>query len=608
MPATRDTFVSHRWEAWVVALVVPALLAWFAVAVHGTTSAPEPSPSSARSFVPADGTRRAVSFTQQGTTTRAMVETSRIEGSGIAFAMSPAAFSHTDLPTEGLANASWWREAVVPAAVATPSRYRISSVSDEGIWLRVQDWEDLGISFERFLELPADVSVGQTWTSSGAAVAKPTEVSLTYRNTSRSTAPIDRALADRGCLRVESTTELTGGDKPETWREVNVWCPDLGVVEGRGNFRGSPYAVVPATTEAKVTPADLQTLPIDVAGLDGWTARTEELFAGDSTFGGGTAEVFTGMAPVIAANGVIAFPQADARDLSGLLTLGPGRLWSHWWVRPGGDVVTVTSIGSLVLVTTSERTLVAYEAGGDFRWSAELDDVAVVAPVAVGGTKVAVGTVSGEVAVFDTATGNRLWRDQLDHGVHGALASDGSVLVAADTGPTLTAWDGDSGRQRWQVEAGSVFTTGLLVGPGEVVLATNGALTAYDLASGNRRWEEPVGLGLGAVSSRFGQLWVDVDGALESRSFETGDVAWTLLGASGAASDCEGGFGAEPTSFAFRGTDLVAVDPRGQVRKSWALQARTTDVRSAGCAVGRVWVTSYAAEDSTLRVESIGMP
>jgi outer membrane protein assembly factor BamB len=610
MPAVGRASVPPRWETWVVALVVPALLAWFAVAVHSTLSSPEPPQTSARSFVPADGARQAVSFTQHGTTAAAMVETSRIEGSGISFAMSPAAFTYLDLPPEGAAAASWWREAVVPTAATSPSRYRIRSVSDAGVWLRVQDWEDLGISFERFLELPGDVAVGQTWSSSGSALAKPTGRALTYRNTSRSSLPQDRAAADRGCLRVDSTTELRGGAKAESWREVNVWCPGRGVVDSGGDFRGSAYAVVPATAAgaAPVTSADLQTPALGVSGLDGWTARAEELLAGDSTFGGDTAEVFTGSAPVVAANGVIAFARGDARDVTGLLTLGPGQLWWHWWVRPGGDVVTMTSIGSLVLVTTTDRRLVAYQAGGGFRWSVELDDVAVVPPVSVGNDRVAVGTVSGEVAVLETASGARLWRAQLDHGVHAPLASDGSVLVAEDTGPTLTAWDASSGHQRWQVKAGSTFTTGLLVGPGEVVLASNGSLTAYDLATGDRRWDVPVGLGLTGISARSGQLWAEVDAGLESRSFRTGAVGWTVPGVSGVAPGCSVGASGETLSFAFRGADLVALDSRGRVRKSWALQARTTDVRSAACAVGRVWVTSYAPDDSTLRVESVGAP
>lgn len=607
MRATGRTSVPSRRETWLVAVLVLALLGWFAVAVHSTTAVPEPLRSTAGSFVPADGSRQPVSVTQRGATTRAMMESARIEGGGITFAMSPAALAEVELPTRGLSSTSWWREAVVPSTATSPARYRIRSIDEAGVWLRVQDWEELGISFAHFLELPADVAAGQTWSSSGAALAEPTTRPLTYRNISRATEPADRDRAGLGCLHVDSTTELTGGGKTETWREVNVWCPALGVVEERGDFRGSTYAVVPTTT-AEVSSADLRARPLEVTGLDGWRVRTEELFAGDPTFGGDTAAVFTAMPPVVAANGVVSFPQAEGRDLSGLVPFGPGRLWAHWWARPGGDVVTLASIGSLVLVTTTDRRLTAYQAGGDFRWSAPLDDVAVVAPVSVAGTSVAVATVSGEVALFDAATGRRLWRDQLDHGVHQALATDGSVLVAADAGPTLTAWDVDSGRQRWQSGVGSAFTTGLLVGRDEVVLASNGSLSAYDLADGDRRWNRPVGLGLASVSSRFGQLWVDVDGALQSRSFQTGGVVWTLPEGVGAAPACVGGPGAEPTAFAFRGTDLVAVDPRGRVQRSWALGGRATDVRSAGCADGRVWVSSYDAGNGSLRVESIGKP
>ncbi|WP_375424880.1 PQQ-binding-like beta-propeller repeat protein [uncultured Friedmanniella sp.] len=595
-----------RRTSWVVAFVVPALLVWFGAAVHRPLQAAEPVRSTAASFLPADATRQSVEVTQQGRTTPAMEESARFSGSVITSAMSPAAFTSLDPPAEGLAAASWWREALVPAGVDSPSRYRIRSVGTDGVWLKVQDWEDLGISFQRFLELPADVAVGRTWSSAGSAVARPVTRQLTYRNTSRAVAPSDPGRASQGCLQVESTTSLTGGKMPEAWNETNLWCPGLGVVDSRGSFRGEAYVVAPAGSSPAVTDLDLRQPALDLSGLDRWTVRPEKLLAGDATFGGDTATVFTGTRPVVAANGEISYAPYGAGDLSGLTPLGPGNLWAHWWARPGGAVVAVTSIGSLVLVTTTDRRLTAYGAGGSFRWSVALDDVAVVAPVVAGRDRVAVGTVSGEVAVFDLRSGVRLWRDQLAHGVHQALAADGSVLVAVDAGPTLTAWDLGTGRRRWQFDAPSVYVTGLVVGSGAVVLGTNGSLLAYDPATGRRRWERPVGFGLSGVVAASGQVWVEVGDALQARSTTSGDVLWSLPGTSAAATDCTAAGPDSATAFAFSGTDLVALDDAGTVRDRWPLRAPATDVRVAGCGLGRVWVTSYAADDATLQVESVG--
>lgn len=210
-------------RGWLAALLVGTLVAWYAVAL-GAFSVQDPWPTSGPGrFVPDDATRTVgVTLRQGSTSTAGMVEASRVSGRHLAVAMSPSAFTALDLPVATIEDSFWWREAVIPNGEDLPARYRIRSVDAAGVWLHAQDWGDLGFSLEHFLELPADVTPGRTWTNTGRTVARPADQPATYRSTSTASIPADPARAAQGCLDVGSSAELSGPRRRTQWHETNL--------------------------------------------------------------------------------------------------------------------------------------------------------------------------------------------------------------------------------------------------------------------------------------------------------------------------------------------------------------------------------------------------
>jgi hypothetical protein len=602
-----------------VAILVAALLAWYGTAMAVGLRPAGPPASRAADLVPGDGSRQQVTFTQGGTSSRAMTENARITGVGdLSRGMSVTAYYKVDLPAGDPQTTRWWREAVIPGDLQAPSRYRIRAVTAAGVWLAVQDWDTAGLSFEHFLELPADVHPGASWTSSGKAVGYPSDTSLTFRNSSAAAAPADPARAAQGCLSVTSSTELTAvspaGDTTRM-QETNQWCPGLGVVAETGTLRAAGYQI--AADPAPVmgfTAEDLQPSPFDPQGLDHWTVRPTTLLSGDATFGGEQADLLVDRPILMTSSGDLVFPYGDGADLTAVTPLDSGDLYWHWWVRPGGTVVSTAVAGAAVLATTTDRQLVAYAAGGRLRWTASLDELALAPPLVIGDDRVALATLAGTVSLYDLTDGRRIWSRQLSRAVRTPLASNGSVLAVADDGPTLTVLDIASGRELWQADEGSQFGSSLAVGGREVVLQAGRTGYGYDLATGRQRWVRPSPIGLRAIARHGDLLWVDTDRGLEAWAPDTGLTVWAIPGGQGPTSAGAGctrarsAAGATPSvGFVLRGEQLLAVAPDGAIQKSWTITAPGSAERLVHCSAGRVWVTASAIDGSSpLSVESVG--
>ena len=81
-----------------------------------------------------------------------------------------------------------------------------------------------------------------------------------------------------------------------------------------------------------------------------------------------------GIRPVRTQSGLVVRPLMTPTDLVGTRRLGPN--WaSVWRAHPGGTLVTLASFGNVIVVTTSERRLVAYTDTGARLWSRELGEV-----------------------------------------------------------------------------------------------------------------------------------------------------------------------------------------------------------------------------------------
>ncbi len=237
----------------------------------------------------------------------------------------------------------------------------------------------------------------------------------------------------------------------------DLWCPGAGTVEQSGDQDGVACTIAPGP--AASAPA-LDPPSWGTGDLASWQVETPDLINGDETFGAERADLLPAQPPAVTSTGLLVFSLIDGADLTGLLPRRSGALWWHWWVRPGGQVFTVAAAGPLVVVTTTDHRVAAYTAGGTLAWTVPLDDVAVAPAIRVGTEGVAVATVGGQVGVLDLRTGEVRWRRQRARGVPRPLVSDGAVLVAADTGPTVTAWDTSPGRT-----SGALTTVGVVRAP-----------------------------------------------------------------------------------------------------------------------------------------------
>ena len=142
----------------------------------------------------------------------------------------------------------------------------------------------------------------------------------------------------------------------------------------------------------------------------------------------------------------------------------------------------------MILVTTSERRLVAYSDLGIRLWQRDLDEIAPAPPVRVSDSDVVLADLAGDVHRLALATGAELWQHRLGADVTLSPAVGSGIVVAMDRGGTVTALDEATGQRRWTKELegkGAGF-----VGATLVVLQDQTA-HGLDPASGDRRWLRP---------------------------------------------------------------------------------------------------------------------
>ena len=99
-----------------------------------------------------------------------------------------------------------------------------------------------------------------------------------------------------------------------------------------------------------------------------------------------------------------------------------------------------------------------------------------------------VATGSGTVLRIDPATGNPVWRTDVEAKISAGVGADGFTVAVATPRGEVVALDAD-GRIRWRAQVTSDVISPPLVGRGVVVVrSTDHQLSAFDADSGKRRW------------------------------------------------------------------------------------------------------------------------
>jgi outer membrane protein assembly factor BamB len=305
------------------------------------------------------------------------------------------------------------------------------------------------------VELPADVGPGSTWTGAGSA-----------GDTQDYTSSLRAAPGRDGCLEVSGELDLKPKGSQQQGRRVIVertWCPGQGLV--RSSETGGDLLTV-ATPVAAPAPGARRTTADPVVWTDprGWTPKTWNTVttndAGETRGMYGTAA--TSVPPVLTASGLVVRALHPPDDLVGTTPKTADAWTPAWSVHPGGTVLSLAAFGSVVLVTTSEREVVAYSDAGMRLWRATLPEIGSSAPVQVSDDDAVLVDLSGRVLRFGIADGAVRWQHALGADVNRAPAVGAGLVVVADRRGTVTALDAAGGVPRWDrsFEATAVAVVG----------------------------------------------------------------------------------------------------------------------------------------------------
>lgn len=617
---------ARSWAAWVVTPLVAVLVG---AGLDATDLvAPEPLGGASARYVPPDG-HRSIAIDVAGVET--ITEHARAIGVEALLGAPPAIGSSllAALGDEGAMRAQWWRSTTIGSDDARATR--LHRLTPEGVSLAAVWGGDLGLVLEpELLLIPADARPGVSWSAAGSALD---DGLLTYA-ADLSTWPADGPFADTqgrdlpltgGCLGVDARLRIEepGGAFVRTLQEASVWCPGRGIVwsSATQDDRAVGYAEVrPASLAAVALGAAPARTWSDAVGTGGTLTEAAALARSidDPYFGAAPAGGQYAVAPASTPDGRLVMANDRGDDVE-VWNLGADGATLAWAGHPGGTIVAVASVGDLVVATTSQRRVVAYDGAGRRLWSTAVDELVLAAPVTAvtrrAGTAadvpvdVVVATRGGTVVRLDGATGAREWSRSLGADARGALVAAGDALLIADERERITALDPATGAVLWRRDVGLVdrlavgprspgsrdgaarggsviaaitadgavilladdgrglsefplrgLATGLAVVEGIVVALTDERLVAIDATTQQTLWSAPGGAALAGEGSALA-----VVGAKSIALRSVGDGA--LVGEAALAPESIGA----TRSFVAVGPALVAADSDGALQR-WALR------------------------------------
>ena len=180
-----------------------------------------------------------------------------------------------------------------------------------------------------------------------------------------------------------------------------------------------------------------------------------------------------------------------------------------------------------------ELPAVTGESALGMAWTRQIGPGGVGFQPLVVGDSLLVASRDGVVARLDAATGNPVWRVELDTPLIAGVGSDGNTTVVAAQDGSLIALDRD-GAQRWRSAVGAEIVTVPAVGVGLVVArGSDNRVSAWDLDTGKRRWSfdrQPQALVLrqtASVAMDPGSAYVGLPGGrLVALSLQNGALRW----------------------------------------------------------------------------------
>ncbi len=529
-PAPEPASRGRRALAWVSVLAVVVLGAG-SLAAADLPAAPLAGGEAAR-FVPADGAAMLVTSSDGS---RAVHESARDTGPSLLLDLPGLAGGQvfSSMPAEGLETLQLWRESITPLEGDRPQSSTIHVLDDRGVSMLTSIGGEVGFVYTpSIVLLPADAAPGATWEGEGDAM--PGGI-LRYTIRGEVTA------GDEGCLVATSDSRYLAADSDEALLELHeaaTWCPGRGVVAATADVSGEPtgFASVPLPPAAELDRDAPRTESAPPAWSAGdWRGRDLSFVLSDPVYGDAEQGTpFDGLAATTA-SGVLVSSFSSRLVAYGVEDAVATR---RWVASPGGDLLTLTAIGDVVLAATAARRLVAYDDHGVRLWATSFPDV-LAAPLsaAPGGDTVAV-SLDGTLRRLDLATGEELWSVDLRTDIDAAPAVVGDAVVLVDRGGAVLARSLADGAEVWSTEV--PLAERAAAGDGIVaVQRSSGGIHVLDAADGSALWRgdqdgagRAVAVAAGRVLARTDegvQAW-DAEGAALWSS-PAGD--WLAVGAAG---------------------------------------------------------------------------
>ncbi|QEO09194.1 PQQ-binding-like beta-propeller repeat protein [Protaetiibacter larvae] len=489
-----------------------------------------PAGGAAARFVPPDGY---AALATAGDGSRTIHESARDTGPSLLLEEPAGAVAHlfSEIPFDVLGSAQLWRDMSTPLDTPGVPLSSIYLLDDSGVSLLTATGAELGFSYlPGLVVLPADAAPGASWTGEGSAIPGG---AIGY------TTAGEVAAGDHGCLVTTTDTRYLDAATGEELLQVvdtATWCPGRGVVADRADSGSGPITVesrpLPDVDTGLGGDVDPEPVPLELADAADWTVRPLAFQRSDPAFGDSPRGTpFEGIGAttadgslVLAATGRLTAFRVDGATAT-----------QAWGAAPGGDVLQVAALGELVLVSTSERRLVAYDQRGVRLWNQRFPDVVLARPEAVGADLVAV-SLDGTLRRIDAATGETVWSIALRTDVAQAPAVVGGTVVVVDRGSTVIARSLEDGSAVWRTELEGASR----VAAGEGILAAQGTTTdvwRLDPADGAIIWhgERPGAARLLLVTAELVVAQSDEG----TTAFATGSGArrWTDAAAGGLAGD-----------------------------------------------------------------------
>jgi outer membrane protein assembly factor BamB len=393
----------------------------------------------------------------------------------------------------------------------------------------------------------------QAWTSSGLMAVLPPggkPVVHSYRTDYVSAAATGAGLD--GCIVVTASQQL---DEQQPTTFANTWCPGRGVT----SFTHAGTTWTANTDQAAAAPGA-------VSGFD-WSTADRLTFAQRRVNNPGDNLILgLSQTPASLPDGTAVAIQSTTDDLVAIDTsaaVPPSR----WRSRPGGRPTSLTSLGAVTVVATTDRELVAYGPDGDWRWHAQLSDLTVVPPVRLGDV-VAVAGLDGSVSAYDVTTGAERWRTQVGIEIRAPMVVSGDRLVAIDQLGELTCLDA-TGAQKWSTQANAAELIAVTTGPSPVVVVPGASverINAYSLADGSDAWQVRTPMTARSLIGLDGQVVVRDGNRTVSLDAATGGTRWTWD-----AERTYGGAGGGDRVLLLTGGRLVLLDSAGRQVRDWTV-------------------------------------